>query len=172
MIKPKMDLAKALTMMGFGTARIVDRSGERNALDELNTALSRQMENFDKKKKKILETEKIEKRKEIQQDKLRDEIRTMHEAYQFLAKKYSHDKDRLKEPKQLQSSELIDGGIEDNEDDKPYEGFGMETLTSGTSGAYVFGDVNPHQSEPEDNNTSVSVGALLEQSLNSQLTIA
>ena len=91
MIKPKMDLAKALGMMGFGSARIEDQSGKRNALDELNNALSRQMENMEERKKKIEKTEKIEARKEAQHDKLRDDIRTMHEAYQFLAAKYRND---------------------------------------------------------------------------------
>ena len=43
MVKPKMDLAKALATMGFGTARIVDAHGERDAQDELNDALTRLM---------------------------------------------------------------------------------------------------------------------------------
>ena len=110
MIKPKMDLAKALSMMGFGTALAMKDSGDRNALEELNTALCRQMETFDKKKKKVIETEKIEEKKIAQQDKIRDEIRTMHEAYQFLAKKYNNDKDRLKDKSQTVGGELTGGG--------------------------------------------------------------
>ena len=95
LIKPKMDLAKALGMMGFGSARIEGPSGKTNALDELNIALSRQMESLEERKKKIEKTEKVEQRREAQQDKLRDEIRTMHEAYQFLAQKYSNDRARM-----------------------------------------------------------------------------
>ena len=45
-----MDLAKALGIMGFGTARKVESSGGQTALDELSTALTRQMEHFSKKK--------------------------------------------------------------------------------------------------------------------------
>ena len=149
-----MDLSKALAMMGFGTARIVDQSGERNALDSLNTALTRQMENFDKKKKKITDTEKVEKRRETQQDKLRDEIRTMHEAYQFLAKKYSSDKARLEEKKQLQSSDILDEGIEKEEEDQADEVFGMETVTAVKSAVVSFKDANVLKTETEDNNNS------------------
>ena len=122
MIKPKMDLAKALSMMGFGTALAMKDSGDRNALEELNTALCRQMETFDKKKKKVIETEKIEEKKIAQQDKIRDEIRTMHEAYQFLAKKYNNDKDRLKDKSQSIGGELTtDGSLEIGENDLEFK---------------------------------------------------
>jgi hypothetical protein len=104
MVKPKMDLAKALATMGFGTARIVDAHGERDAQDELNDALTRLMEIHEKKKKKMNDTEKIEERRKQQSDKLRDEVRTVHEAYQFLAKKYKFDKQRLKEKQDLQGA--------------------------------------------------------------------
>ena len=118
MIKPKMDLAKALSMMGFGTALAMKDSGDRNALEELNTALCRQMETLDKKKKKVIETEKVEEKKIAQQDKIRDEIRTMHEAYQFLAKKYNTDKDRLKDKSQSVGGELTaDGSFENGGND-------------------------------------------------------
>ena len=117
-----MDLAKALSMMGFGTALAMKDSGDRNALEELNTALSRQMETFDKKKKKVLEIEKVEERKIAQQDKIRDEIRTMHEAYQFLAKKYNNDKDRLKDKSQSVGGELTaDGSLEIEENDLKFK---------------------------------------------------
>ena len=102
-----MDLAKALGIMGFGTARKVESSGGQTALDELSSALTRQMEHFGKKKDNVLKTEKNEERKQKQQDKIRDEIRTMHEAYQFLAKKYSADQERMKEKVKLQKSEGI-----------------------------------------------------------------
>ena len=113
-----MDLAKALSMMGIGTALAMKDSGDRNALEELNTALCRQMETLDNKKKKVLETEKVEERKIAQQDKIRDEIRTMHEAYQFLAKKYNNDKDRLRDKSQSVGGELTaDGTLEIGEND-------------------------------------------------------
>ena len=83
-----MDLGKALATMGFGTARLDDVHGKRDAQDELNTSLTRLMETHEKKKKKLLETEKIEQRRSQMADKLRDEVRTVHEAYQFLMKKY------------------------------------------------------------------------------------
>ena len=54
-----------------------------------------------KKKKKLLETEKIEQRRQQMGDKLRDEVRTVHEAYQFLSRKYALDKERLKEKMEL-----------------------------------------------------------------------
>ena len=103
MVKPRMDLAKALGTMGFGAARKVDAKGERDAQDELNDALTRLMNAHEMKKKKVLETEKVESRVKLAQDKLRNEVRTVHEAYQFLAKKYKYDKQRLKE-KQLQQT--------------------------------------------------------------------
>ena len=97
MLKPKMDLGKALATMGFGTARLDDVHGKRDAQDELNVSLTRLMETHEKKKKKLLETEKIEQRRQQMGDKLRDEVRTVHEAYQFLSRKYALDKERLKE---------------------------------------------------------------------------
>ena len=123
MIKPKMDLAKALATMGFGTARIVDAHGERDAQDELNDALTRLMEVHEKKKKKILETEKVEVRKLQAQDKIRHEVRLIHEAYQFLAKKYKHDKQRLKEKLEY-SDELIK--IADDNEEENDEVFGID----------------------------------------------
>ena len=97
MIKPKMDLGKALATMGFGTARLDDAHGKRDAQEDLNTALTRLMEAHEKKKKKVYDTEKIEQRREMMSNKLRDEVRTIHEAYQFLSRKYQLDKERLKE---------------------------------------------------------------------------
>ena len=165
-----MDLSKALGMMGFGTARINDQSGKGSALEELNTALSRQMEAFEKKKKKIQDTEKIEKRRETQQDKIRDEIRTMHEAYQFLAKKYNHDQDRLKEKTSLKSTEIVGEKIEENgEDGQVDEVFGMDTLTAMKATTNPFKDSTGCKSETEDN---ISVPGILEQVSNStQITV-
>ena len=97
MIKPKMDLGKALATMGFGTARLDDAHGKRDAQEDLNSALTRLMEAHEKKKKKVYDTEKIEQRREMMLNKCRDEVRTIHEAYQFLSRKYQLDKERLKE---------------------------------------------------------------------------
>ena len=126
MQKPKMDLAKALATMGFGTARIVDAHGDRDAQDELNDALTRLMEVHEKKKKKMLDNEKIEERRKQQSDKLRDEVRTIHEAYQFLAKKYKYDKQRLKERQLLESAEANNGS--DCEEEKDDEVFDFKTI--------------------------------------------
>ena len=101
-IKPKMDLAKALSIMGFGTARTLDPSGSKNARMELNASLQRKMNDFDQKKRKLLEMDKgksfISESARIQlKDKFRDDIRTLHEAYQFLARKYIRDEEKLAE---------------------------------------------------------------------------
>ena len=101
-IKPKMDLAKALSMMGFGTSRTLDPSGSKNARIELNAALTRKMNDFETKRRKLLETDKKVKyvsttMQKQTADKLRDDIRTLHEAYQFLARKYIRDEEKLKE---------------------------------------------------------------------------
>ena len=136
MVKPKMDLAKALATMGFGTARIVDAHGERDAQDELNDALTRLMEAHEKKKKKILETEKIEQRMRQMSDKLRDEVRTVHEAYQFLAKKYKYDKQRLKEKQLIQAQEDTLKVIEDEEEKD--NGFGLQEALTAKAAAGVW----------------------------------
>ena len=146
-----MDLAKALAMMGFGTARIVDPSGERDAQSELNNALTRQMEAFEKKKKKTIEVEKSEERKKVLADKMRDDIRTMHEAYQFLAKKYYSDKDRLKE-KQMRVSEgqPEDGfGFDAKEED---EVFGINTAVKVKTATNIFKEKAAARNENENNN--------------------
>ena len=101
-IRPKMDLAKALSMMGFGTARTLDPSGSKNARNELNAALTRKMNDFEAKRRKLLEQDKqksfvAESVRNQTKDKLRDDIRTLHEAYQFLARKYMRDEEKLKE---------------------------------------------------------------------------
>ena len=114
MLKPKMDLGKALATMGFGTARLDDVHGKRDAQDDLNASLTRLMDSHEKKKKKLLETEKIEQRRSLMADKLRDEVRTVHEAYQFLSRKYQLDKERLKE-KEKEIQEFRDNGPENPE---------------------------------------------------------
>ena len=109
-----MDLGKALATMGFGTARLDDVHGKRDAQDDLNASLTRLMDSHEKKKKKLLETEKIEQRRSLMADKLRDEVRTVHEAYQFLSRKYQLDKERLKE-KEKEIQEFRDNGPENPE---------------------------------------------------------
>ena len=102
-IKPKMDLAKALSMMGFGTSRTMDASGSHNARGELNAALTRKMGEFEQKRRKLLEKDGKNAKyvmattRNQTADKLRDDIRTLHEAYQFLARKYIRDEEKLKE---------------------------------------------------------------------------
>mgnify|MGYP003312548558 CR=1 FL=1 len=102
-IKPKMDLAKALSMMGFGTSRTMDASGSHNARSELNAALTRKMGEFEQKRRKLLEKDGKNAKyvmattRNQTADKLRDDIRTLHEAYQFLARKYIRDEEKLKE---------------------------------------------------------------------------
>ena len=83
MFKPKMDFAKALSIMGFSTSRTLDPSGGHDAKVELNAALSRKMADIEKRKRAANKKEQTK-----VEDKLRDEIRTLHEAYQFLSKKY------------------------------------------------------------------------------------
>ena len=51
MIRPKMDVSKALSIMGFTSARTLDQSSGNNALTELNLALSKKKESLEKKKK-------------------------------------------------------------------------------------------------------------------------
>ena len=117
MLKPKMDLGKALATMGFGTARLDDVHGKRDAQDELNNSLTRLMEAHEKKKKKLLETEKIELKRSQMADKLRDEVRTVHEAYQFLSRKYQIDKERLKEKEMEMQQQTIGEIVIEEEDD-------------------------------------------------------
>lgn len=83
MVKPKMDFAKALSIMGFSTSRTLDPSGGHDARVELNAALSRKMADIEKRKRAANKKDQTK-----VEDKLRDEIRTLHEAYQFLSRKY------------------------------------------------------------------------------------
>ena len=160
MLKPKMDLGKALATMGFGTARLDDVHGKRDAQDELNNSLTRLMEAHEKKKKKLLETEKIEQRRSQMADKLRDEVRTVHEAYQFLSRKYAIDKERLKEKEmemqQQQNGEII---VIENEDDGQNLGcVGLGTAVALKSAANLFkgqieGNVNVNGKETNNKTT-------------------
>ena len=102
MVKPKMDFAKALSIMGFSTSRTLDPSGGHDAKVELNAALSRKMADIEKRKRMANKKEQTK-----VEDKLRDEIRTLHEAYQFLSRKYI----RLQE---LRRAEEVDDEDPDN----------------------------------------------------------
>ena len=144
-----MDLGKALATMGFGTARLDDVHGKRDAQDELNVSLTRLMENHEKKKKKLMETEKIELKRSQMADKLRNEVRTVHEAYQFLSRKYQIDKERLKEKEkeiqvlQLNNCEATNetNGLIIIDDDMKKEGtFGMGSAVSLKAAANAFKD--------------------------------
>ena len=143
-----MDLGKALATMGFGTARLDDVHGKKDAQDDLNASLTRLMDSHEKKKKKLLETEKIEQRRIQMGDKLRDEVRTIHEAYQFLSRKYQLDKERLKE-KEKEIQEFRDNAAENPEitnlikvelEDDKKETIGISAAVALKSAARTFKD--------------------------------
>ena len=89
-------------------------------------------------------------------DKLRDEVRTVHEAYQFLAKKYKHDKQRLKDKQLLQAQEETLKVIEDEE--VKDAGFGLQEAVTAKAAAGVW-----KKPKAEDNNP---VPEDMEQSIN------
>ena len=155
MVRPKMDLGKALATMGFGTARKIDASGEHGAQDELNNALTRLMDAHEKKKKKILETEKVEERRKQAADKLRDEVRTIHEAYQFLSKKYKYDNQRLKEKQQIPDS-LINIMDEETKEDEVF-GLGQAVVLKTAATKWRKGKIEDTE-EVIENNTSANEG--------------
>lgn len=112
MIRPKMDLAKALSTMGFSTSRTLDPSGGHDTRSELNAALSRRMSEMEKRKRAN--------QQKVVADRLRDEVRTLHEAYQFLSRKYLK---HLRDPDEVQPDDSGDKQEyqtireEDDEDD-------------------------------------------------------
>ena len=75
-------------MLGFTTSRTLDPSSGQDARGELNNALSRRMAELEKKKRMANQKEKL-----AVCDKLRDDVRTLHEAYQagFLNAKHTID---------------------------------------------------------------------------------
>jgi len=121
MIRPKMDVSKALSIMGFTSARTLDQSSGNNALTELNSALSKKMESLEKKKKMAIEKGKNipERQKNPAADKARDDIRTLHEAYQFLAKKYLKHYQRRQRKEEYGLEEEYVWNIEEDEDYEP-----------------------------------------------------
>ena len=157
MIKPKMDLGKALATMGFGTARLDDAHGKRDAQEDLNTALTRLMEAHEKKKKKVYDTEKIEQRREMMLNKCRDEVRTIHEAYQFLSRKYQLDKERLKEKEKemerARENMKAEGDIEDeNEKEEQKQMGSLQSAMALKSAANAFkGQIDNTAAEKDSN---------------------
>ena len=157
MIKPKMDLGKALATMGFGTARLDDAHGKRDAQEDLNTALTRLMEAHEKKKKKVYDTEKIEQRREMMLNKCRDEVRTIHEAYQFLSRKYQLDKERLKEKEKemerVRETMKAEGDIEDeNEKEEQKQMGSLQSAMALKSAANAFkGQIDNTAAEKDSN---------------------
>ena len=158
MIKPKMDLGKALATMGFGTARLDDAHGKRDAQEDLNSALTRLMEAHEKKKKKVYDTEKIEQRREMMLNKCRDEVRTIHEAYQFLSRKYQLDKERLKEKEKemerVRETMKAEGDIEDENDKEEQKQMGsLQSAMALKSAANAFkGQIDNTAAEKDSNN--------------------
>lgn len=109
MVKPKMDFAKALSIMGFSTSRTLDPSGGHDAKVELNAALSRKMADIEKRKRAANKKDQTK-----VEDKLRDEIRTLHEAYQFLSRKYM----RLQEMRKQEEDELAEEALKEKDAEK------------------------------------------------------
>ena len=105
-------------MLGFTTSRTLDPSSGQDARGELNAALSRRMAELEKKKRMANQKEKF-----AVCDKLRDDVRTLHEAYQFLSRKYLLAQQRM----HRQREEEAEGGSGDDdnegadEDDEVYE---------------------------------------------------
>ena len=120
LIRPKMDVSKALSIMGFTSARSLDQSGGNDALGELNSALSKRMEHYEKKKRIAIEKGKQlpDTQKNPAADKVRDDLRTLHEAYQFLSKKYLN---HMNVQRGANSFSLDDGdwNIEEDDDYEP-----------------------------------------------------
>ncbi len=87
--RAKMDVSKALAIMGFSSSRMLDH----DAKSELNSALSKQME--------IIDNPKFKGRRRgaagrgrggpnapTIEEQQRDDVRMLHEAYQFLSRKF------------------------------------------------------------------------------------
>ena len=93
-----MDHSKALGILGFNSARVLDRSSFTNPKLVLDKAhfnktmaiMKKKEEEAVDSKKKVKEIQYSFKRKEMTYD---DQIRIIHEAYQFLLKKYNLGRD-------------------------------------------------------------------------------
>ena len=123
MIRPKMDVSKALSILGFTSARALDQSGGNDAVKELNIALSIKMEHMEKKKRIAIEKGKKlpDTQKNPAADKVRDEIRTLHEAYQFLSKKYIKHMNQMRNRQGSNNSFCFEDewNIEEDDDYEP-----------------------------------------------------
>jgi len=84
--RPKMDVPKALAVLGFSSSRTLDTDAKM----ELNNALSRQMELLERKKMRAAHSTQVvvSGRGPSIEEKQRDEVRLLHEAYQFLSRKF------------------------------------------------------------------------------------
>lgn len=88
-----MDLSKAQAIMGFSSTRWLDKSAGFNPKDELDKAHFEKMMDIMKKKKNYVPPKSPQvsnrngmRRKQLTPD---DECRVLHEAYQFLFRKYN-----------------------------------------------------------------------------------
>ena len=95
-------------MLGFTTSRTLDPSSGQDARGELNAALSRRMAELEKKKRMANQKEKF-----AVCDKLRDDVRTLHEAYQFLSRKYLLAQQRMRQREE--EAEVCSDGDDNNE---------------------------------------------------------
>ena len=88
-VRPKMDMAKALAIMGFSSSRTLDPNGGHDPRKELSEALSRQMALIDRKKNARSQRQNlVTSQVESQLSRQKDDVRMLHEAYQFLSRKY------------------------------------------------------------------------------------
>ena len=97
-------------MLGFTTSRTLDPSSGQDARGELNAALSRRMAELEKKKRLANQKEKFQ-----VCDKLRDDVRTLHEAYQFLSRKYILAQQRAEARKKEEAENCSDDDDDDDE---------------------------------------------------------
>lgn len=90
--KPKMDLSKALAIMGFSSSRVLDPSAGHNPKTELSSALTKRMQEIETRRhqsgKRVGMNRNIEKSGPGAEQKQRDDARILHEAYQFLSRRY------------------------------------------------------------------------------------
>jgi len=105
-----MDLSKAQAIMGFSSTRWLDKSAGFNPKDELDKAHFEKMMDIMKKKKAYVPPKSPQvsnrngmRRKQLTPD---DECRVLHEAYQFLFRKYN-----LGEVLEVQNSDAFGGEV-------------------------------------------------------------
>ena len=129
MIKPKMDMSKALCMMGFTSAQSLNKCNGNDVLIALNSALTQRMELLEKKKRIAIEKKKKKSKKDKtpnpELDKVREEFITLHEAYQFLSRKY---KSHLEKREAEASSNNSDADNHNNNSEEVEEAEGDNCL--------------------------------------------